>query len=103
MKKIISILLVSYIASQSYAADCPQPVAPIKSGEVSKCDGFIFSRQQEQKMYLLDENSKLLQQQLDNTTAIVNSYKKSLSDFQVIVKEETDKSELWRKAAEDST
>jgi hypothetical protein len=102
MKQLLSLLLTLSLSIPANA-DCSKPVIPLDQGAPAPCKGFLFSPAQEQKMYLLNENASLLQQQLDNTTTMNNSYKKSLSDFQVILKEEADKSELWRKAAEDST
>ena len=102
MKQLLSLLLTLSLSLPANA-DCSKPVMPLDQGTPAPCKGFLFSPAQEQKMYLLDENSKLMQQQLDNTKALTDSYKKSLSDFQIILKDESDKSELWRKAAEDST
>ncbi len=102
MKQLLSLLLTFSLALPAHA-DCSKPVLPLDQGAPAPCKGFLFSPDQEQKVYLLDQNNKLLQQQLDGNKALVNSYSKSLSDFKIVIDDEQRKSELWRKAAEDST
>lgn len=103
MKQLLSLLLSLSLAIPAHADDCSKPVVPLDKGAQAPCKGFLFSPDQEHKMYLLDQDHQLLQQQLDGEKKLVQSYQKSLKDFQPILDDEQKKSELWRKAAEDST
>jgi len=103
MKRLLSLLLSISLGIPAYADDCSKPVIPLDKGASAPCKGFLFSPNEEHKMYLLDQDHQLLQQQVDGDKKLVLSYQKSLKDFQPILEDEQKKSELWRKAAEDST
>lgn len=104
MKKLLCLVLaVSMIHSTSYAISCPKPVTLLDQGVPAPCHGFLFSPEEEERVYLLDQNNKLLQQQLDLQAKYIESANKSLADFSVIVDREKHESELWRNAAVDAT
>jgi hypothetical protein len=104
MKILIKfILTLSFILPLNANASCSKPVVAISKGEPAVCTGFLFSPKQEEKMYLLNENSKILQEEVNIQKDYINSYSKDMTNFQSIIKDEKDKTELWRKAAETST
>lgn len=104
MKKLLSLLLaVSLAYSSTTQAVCSKPVTLLDQGAPAPCKGFLFSPEEEQRMYLLDQNSKLMQQQLDLQSKWIDSSKKTIDDFNVIVDRERQQSELWRNAAIDAT
>lgn len=106
MKKVLSLaLVISLILPLNSYADtaCAKPVTLLNTGDQSPCKGYLFSPEQEHKMYLLDQNSKLMQQELDIKTKYIDTVNKELSDYQGVVDKEKQQSELWREAAENST
>lgn len=106
MKKLLSLVLAVSLGLPMHAyADttCPKPVTLLNTGAQAPCKGFLFSPEEEQKMYLLDQNSKLMQQELDAKTKYIDIVNKEITDYQTVVDKEKQQSELWRKAAEDST
>lgn len=103
MKKFLKILLISMLISSNVLAECEKPVITLYQGQVAPCKGFLFSPTKEQEVRMLNEDYTLLQQELILKNKQIDLYKKDISDVDFMVGKEREKSELWRKAAEDST
>ena len=103
MKNLLKILLTLTLISSNVLADCEKPVITLTQGQQAPCKGFLFSPQKEQEVRMLNEDYTLLQQELTLKNKQIDLYKKDISDVDFMIQKERDKSELWRKAAEDST
>ena len=104
MKTFISLLLtISLIVPVQAFGECNKPVVTLNAGEAAPCKGFLFSPNKEQEVRMLNEDYTLLQQELTLKNKQIDLYKKDISDVDFMIQKERDKSELWRKAAEDST
>jgi hypothetical protein len=67
MQKLLSLLLVSCLTFNVFAADCPKNVQRIPYGSVAACDGWLVSEPHMQKLTRTDEElektKKLVQAQ----------------------------------------
>lgn len=102
MKQLLSLLL-ALMLSLPANADCSKPVTTLESGTPAPCRGFLFTPEKEHEVRLMGEDYDLTKQELDLKTKKIDLLIKSQSDTDFIIKKERDQSELWRKAAEDST
>lgn len=104
MNKLLCLVLASSLAFplNSYA-NCPKPVTLLEEGSPTPCKGFLFSPQEERKLYLLKEDYKLLQEEVVIKDKLILNLKRDLNDVEFIIIKEREKAELWRNAAETSS
>jgi len=102
MKKLLSLLLASMLSLPANA-DCSKPVTTLEAGTPAPCRGFLFTPEKEHEVRLMGEDYDLTKQELDLKNKKIDLLIKSQADTDFIVKKEREQSELWRKAAEDST
>ena len=102
--KILKVLVsLSLISNLAFGSSCPQDVTALDKGAQAPCKGFLFSPEKEQEMYLLNEDHKLLVQELDLKNKYIDSYQQSINALQDVIDKERQKSDLWRNQAESST
>lgn len=84
-------------------AECAKPVTALKKGETVPCDGFLFTKKKELEVRNKVEQHELTLDQLRIKDEMLNVYKKDTQDLEEIHSKERQKTELWRKSAEQST
>lgn len=82
---------------------CPKPVTFLRNGEVASCDGYLFSPEKERELRLLNEDYKLVTEELVLKDKMITNYKTQAENAEFIAAKEAEKAELWRNKAEDST
>lgn len=102
MKKLLCLVLAIMIPFQTFA-ECPKPVTLLEQGASAPCSGFLFSKEKEKEVRLMNEDYSLVKQELEikNKKIDILMYDRTLSDN--IIEKERSKSELWRITAEKST
>ena len=103
MKKILVAFLCWQMLLLPARAECQKPVTKLERGANAPCDGYLFSPKKEKEVAQLNENNKLTLEKLSIYEDLVSHYKKDNKLVEEIVTKERAKTELWRKAAEDST
>lgn len=83
--------------------NCNQNVTALKKGEPAPCDGFLFSKEQELKVRTQDQEIKLLKTEVEIQGKLIESYTLDVETLEEIRVKEREKTELWRKQAEEST
>lgn len=102
-KKSLIALLSLVTFNQAAYAGCTQPVSYVLVGAPSPCTGYLFSPDKEKALRLEDEEYKFNLQLIQLKDQQIGLYKQEVTDLQDANTKEEQKSELWRKAAEDST
>lgn len=102
MKKLIIVMLILTIPNVT-SAECKNPVTKLSKGQVSPCDGFLFTKKKETEVRTKVEEHKITLEQLRIKTEMVGIYKKDTEDLETIHQRQAQKTELWRNAAENST
>lgn len=99
------LLIISLFLSLNFqvSADCLKPVTYLNKGKEAPCDGFLFSREKEKEVRLTAQDYELLKQEIENKDKKIFLILKDLSLTESIIKQEREKSELWRTRAEQST
>lgn len=101
--KAIALILVSCIMTGPVLAQCPKPVIHLEKGEQAPCSGYLFSPQKELELRIKNEEYKVLLEQSKIYIQQTELYRKELEVTEQIINKEQAKTEVWRKAAEDST
>jgi hypothetical protein len=103
MNRINKALLCSAFFCHNLYADCLKPVQYTLKGEVAQCSGFLFSPQKELEVRISVEENKVLKQELELNKKLLDNYRLQVSNLEHIYSKESEKTELWRVRAEDST
>lgn len=106
MKRYLAaLLIVGYfdLSTRAMAGECPKPVTLLNQGEVAPCTGFLFSREKEKELRLLDEDYKLLQERSSITDKQIQLYKQNEDVLNSVIDKERQKSKLWEDQAEKYT
>lgn len=105
MYKLITALLSSLIMFQgpASAALCPNPVTFLKKGDITACEGYLFSPEKELQVRLINEEFKLIKGQNEIKVKIIRALEKDVNTMEFILQKEQEKAELWRLAAENTT
>jgi len=104
MKRFLTLLLVVSLCLPVQAmADCPKPVTLLDEGAPAPCRGFLFTPQKELEVRILNEDNKLLNDEIKFKDLKIDKLGKSLTESDKIIDLEKQKTELWRSKAEDST
>jgi hypothetical protein len=99
MKTLITLLLSLSLSVPSYGNSCSNNVTVLEQGAKAPCKGYLFSPDEESRVYKLDQDNKILQDEVTIKNEVIDTYKKDISDFQTIVTKEKQESEIWRKSA----
>ena len=94
MKCLLTIILSFSLISSSIA--CSKSVTMLNKDQKAPCEGFLFSIKKEQEV-------RIKLQELGIKDKMITIYKKDSIALEEIADKQHKKSELWRKAAEDST
>lgn len=101
MKKWITLLvLISYTTAY---CDCAQPVTHLNQGDIAQCEGYLFTKDQELKVRLTNNDYNFLKQEVDLQTKQLDLYKLNVQLYDDNIQKESQKSELWRVKAEESS
>jgi hypothetical protein len=95
--------LLSLVMFGQAAFGCDQPVTYVLVGKPAPCTGYLFSPEKEKALRLEDEEYQFDLQLIQLKDQQIGLYKQEVTDLQDANAKEQQKSELWRKAAEDST
>lgn len=101
--RIIKVLILQAFLVTSLQAECPKAVTKLKSGQKAPCTGYLFSPEKEQELYKQKEELKITLKQLQIQKDLTELHKKNSDTILDVVEKEQKKTEIWRKAAEDST
>lgn len=102
MKKLLCFILVIAMSSQALA-ECANPVTALDQGAQAPCRGYLFSPQKEKEIRLLNEDYKLLKDEVAYKDTKIKLMGTNLSLADEILQKEREKTELWRLTAEKST
>lgn len=101
--RLLSLLLSISLALPAHATECSKPVTLLNEGTPAPCKGFLFSPEKESEVRLMNEDSKLMKQEIELKDLKLNLLSKDIKDTEFIIKKEQEQAELWRKRAEEST
>jgi hypothetical protein len=99
--RLIALLLSICIATDGFG--CDQPVKHLEQGEASPCAGFLFSPEKEIEVRTAILENGLLKSEMSLKDNKISLLEENSKYYQEIVAKESEKAELWRKRAEDST
>lgn len=103
MKHLLSLLLATSLALPAQATECGKPVTLLNEGTPAPCRGFLFSPAKESEVRLLNEDAKLVKQEVELKDLQIKLLSKDIKDTEFIIMKEREQAELWRKRAEEST
>lgn len=103
MKKVTALLVAILVSVSSFGQQCPNPVTFLKQNAVAPCDGFLFSKEKELQVRVTNEENKILKLELENNKQMLERMYSINNNTEAIINKEIQKSELWRKLAEDNT
>ena len=102
MKKLLAILITLSMPLNSFS-DCPKPVTSLEEGVKAPCTGYLFTPEKELEVRLMEKESELLKAETENLNLMVDKYKKKEVEYTKVIDLQIDKTELWKKKAEDIT
>jgi len=101
MKEVLVIILSFMITTPSYS--CDKPVTYLKQGEITTCEGFLFSKEKELEVRVIVEDYESLKE----ATKLHINRSERLQEQVILSDKELDKerqrSDLWRQRAIEST
>jgi len=102
MKKLLCCILVNIVTFQSFA-DCTKPVTLLEQGASAPCRGYLFTVEKEKEIRLINEDVKLLKEEISYKDSKIKLLSANLNLADDILQKEREKTELWRNTAEKST
>lgn len=90
------------LSTQSFA-ECVKPVTALEQGASAPCRGYLFTPEKEKEIRLLNEDSKLLKEEITYKDSKIKLLSSNLFLADEILQKEREKTELWRITAEKST
>ena len=87
---------------QAFAA-CPSPVSLLQEKDQAPCKGWLFSPEKELEVRTSLEDYKLIQQEIVIKNKMLDNLGFQVKTMEEIYAKESQKTELWRNKAEDST
>jgi hypothetical protein len=99
--KYVALVIITCFATSSLA--CPKPVTFLRNGEGSPCDGYLFSPDKERELRLMNEDYKLVKEELVIKDRVITNYKTLAENAEFIASKEAEKAELWRNRTIDIT
>lgn len=103
MKKLLVTVLIATLLPLNSFAKCTQPATKLVKGQKSPCTGVLFSPEKEKQIRVDKEKNKITLEQLGIQNNIIKIYRKDSKEIESIIDKESQKAELWRNAAEEST
>ena len=103
MKKLLCLTLSIMLMSQQVLAECQNPVTALEQGAQAPCRGYLFSPTKEKELRLLNEDYKLVKEELDYKNSKIKLLNDNLKLSDDILQKERERTELWRVTAENST
>lgn len=98
--KILAVLLSLGLGTPAQAF-CQKPVQLIKQGEAANCEGWLFSKEKEQELRLINEEYKLLTKRIEIYEKELSLYQANIKLYEEMALKEQAKTELWKTRAED--
>lgn len=95
-------MLVLAMSTQAMA-ECANSVTALDQGASAPCRGYLFSPQKEKEMRLLNEDFKILKEELVYKDSKIKVLSDNLRLSDDILQKERERTELWRVTAEKST
>ncbi len=89
--------------SQQVLAECKNPVTALEQGAQAPCRGYLFTPEKEKELRLLNEDYKLLKDEVDYKNNKIKLLGENLRLSDDILQKERERTELWRVTAEKST
>lgn len=102
MKQVLSLLLATSLALPAQA-ECNKPVTLLNEGTPAPCRGFLFTPEKESEVRLMNEDNKLMKQEIELKDLKIKYLTQDIKDTEFIINKEQQQAELWRKRAEEST
>lgn len=102
MKQLLSLLLATCLALPANA-ECNKPVTLLSEGTPAPCKGFLFTPEKESEVRLMNEDNKLMKQEIELKDLKIKLLANDIKDTEFIIQKEAEQAELWRKRAEEST
>lgn len=103
MKKRLLALILSIILPMQSFAVCTNAVTLLPEGASAPCRGYLFTPEKELELRVLVKDHELLKQEFDLKNKAIDRLTNVNKYSEDIIKLESDKAELWRIRAEDST
>jgi hypothetical protein len=102
MRNIALLLLLAY-SNAIIAETCSKPVISLLATQPAPCTGFLFSKEEEAKVRKNQQDLTIANQQIGFQNSQIEIYKSQSQSLLTVVKQSQDQSEVWRKAAIESS
>src|SRR3989344_4805044 len=104
VKKLSIIILINHIIYNNISfGKCDKEITLLQEQTSAPCKGYLFTPEKELEIRLIVEDYKFLEQTSLNKDKQINILQQSAEKAEQVAKKESEKTELWRNKAEDST
>lgn len=102
MKQLLSLLLALTI-SIPVNADCSKPVTLLEQSAPAPCRGYLFTPEKELEVRIMSKEFDIQTSELSQNDEIIKKLTEKNKNYDGILKEREQVSEMWRQKAIDST
>lgn len=102
MAKLTAFILAATLTSQVAWADCSSPVTLLEKDQSAPCRGYLFTPEKEKQVRGLNEDYKLLQEELTIKDKQLELYKLQVQSLYQAAELSEKKSSLWQTKAQEA-
>lgn len=104
LKKVLILINCLYLLYPSITyGRCEQSVKLLQRGEPAPCNGYLFSPEKNQELFIINEEHKLYKKEIEIKDLMINNLNNNIKLQDDISKKSKEQAELWEKRAKEST